>query len=522
MTPGIRRVPRIWQRHPLRTLLLLTLAVVVIFVTVRLFSFAVSSNDQLYVRIGNQQPAFIDLHQGLPISPYMLGTNVFPEAGSNSLDKPGSGFMNYGPSISNGLHSAHIKLLRFPGGNWGDTHTFSQEQLNSFTNLLAKTDADGMIQVQVGNLSGQHTYDLAAQINQAVSVVDYMNNEHNADRTAKYAHASFRPIKFWTVGNEPDRLENPSTGEKFTVAEYVQIFIKFSLAMHEKDPHIQIFGPEVSQFYGARSGPFDTKGQLWMEGFLKGVGDYERTHPQLAFHLLDGVSFHRYQFDDAHLASALLMSSTNEWNYLIAELRQSIAQSFERELPIAVTEINTNPGDAVPTRGFAALWWADTLGMLMSQRVTYSAFFATEGVEAPYPLFSNYGNVLHETAMLRAMQLFSHLQSNFVPLDIQRTPVSVYATQDDAHQTVGLLFINKSNHAQLAQVVPQSSLLGNPWPHLDVSMKEYSMTVIALHRDGGAEAYSYIVPTGTNAEAAPLLHTICAQGGTTLVDNKLC
>ena len=38
--------------------------------------------------------------------------------------------------------------------------------------------------------------------------------------------------------------------------------------------------------------------------------------------------------------------------------------------------------------------------------------------------------------MLRVMQLFAHLQHNFVPLQVQHEPVSVYATQDDTQQTV--------------------------------------------------------------------------------------
>src|SRR5947209_18978497 len=41
------------------------------------------TSEQFYVRIGNQQPALVDLRQSLPVSPYLLGVNVFPQAGTD-------------------------------------------------------------------------------------------------------------------------------------------------------------------------------------------------------------------------------------------------------------------------------------------------------------------------------------------------------------------------------------------------------------------------------------------------------
>ena len=121
-----------------------------------------------------------------------------------------------------------------------------------------------------------------------------MNDPKSSFRTGQNASAPFHPIKFWTVGNEPDLLINSDTGKRFTVEEYTKDFIQFSLAMHQNDSTIQVFGPELSQFDGVGVGPKDANGQLWMEDFLKGVHAYEQAHPDLNFHLLDGVSFHYY------------------------------------------------------------------------------------------------------------------------------------------------------------------------------------------------------------------------------------
>jgi hypothetical protein len=160
-----------------------------------------------------------------------------------------------------------------------------------------------------------------------------------------------------------------------------------------------------------------------MDSFLKGVDEYEKAHPELKFHLLDGISFHRYPLTDASEALTILPSSTDEWNYMLPPLRQLIRQDLGRDAPIAVTEINTNPTKQMPSRGLAALWWADTLGTLMDQEVEYVAFFSAEGVDTPYPLFTSDG--LRQTPMYRVMQLFSHLQHNLIPVAAQHDPISI-------------------------------------------------------------------------------------------------
>jgi len=485
---------------------------------VRLSTTLSAADDQLLVQIGGQETATVDLRQSLPISPYLFGANTFPEASSSSLDREHTGFMSYSPLIASGLQDAHIKLLRFPGGTWGEEHLLSYNQLNAFSALLSQAGAEGMVQARLSGPIGNVPLNLAsltARADLAGSWVDYMNNLHSNQRTGTYAYAPFHPIKFWTVGNEPDQLLNPDTGKPFTVAAYTNAFIQFSLIMHQIDPTIQVFGPELSQFYGVGDGPTDARGQLWMDSFLKGVGAYEQAHPQLTFHLLDGVSFHSYPLTDASKAPSVLLSSTDQWNYLLPPLQQVIRQDLGRDAPIAVTEINTNPAANVPTPGIAALWWADTLGALMEQHVGYAAFFSTEGVDTPYPLFTSNG--LHQTAMLRVLQVFAHLQHTLIPVTVQRDPVSLYATQDETHQAVSLLFVNKSPVVQLAQVSAQNQFLGNsPWHDVNISLAGYSLTLVTLHRNGGAEAYSYDVPTLGNSTVGSLNYTVCGKASDVL------
>lgn len=521
----LHKLPRPSIRH-LRLLQFISvgLLILLIFSLVRLSMTLSNTNDQLLVQLGNQGTAVVDLRQSLPISPYLFGVNVFPKINTNSVDQDYSGFMSYSPPIANGLQSANIRLLRFPGGSWGEDHLLSYDQLNAFSTLLSQIGAEGMVQVHLTGPVGHSGNYLATLTNRATLAgdwVDYMNNPSSSLRAGKYAHAPFHPIKFWMVGNEPDQLINPDTGKPFTVAEYVNDFIQFSTMMHQNNPTIQVFGPEISQFYGVGVGPRDPLGQLWMENFLKGVGAYEKAHPELKFHLLDGVSFHLYPTSDANKAPAVLLSSTDEWDYLLPPLRQLVRQNLGRDAPIAITEINSNPTKQVASRGITALWWADTLGSLMDQGMEFVAFFAAEGVETPYPLFTTDG--LHETPMFRVMQVFSHMQSNLIPVAAQHDPISMYATQDDTHQTVSLLFVNKSAVTEFAQISPQSPFFGiSSWQNLDVSLFGYSITLITLHHTGGAEAYSYKVPTIDNASTGVLIHAICGKQTDPLGNDTPC
>jgi hypothetical protein len=518
--PSSRRSKRKGRRR-LFAIFSVLLLVMLILAAVRLMSVESGNNDQLVLKIGNQQQALIDLRQpGIPISPYLYGVNVFPKVGTTSIDSVNgnfTGFMSYDAPIVDGLQNASIKLLRFPGGSWGEdqpgqNHILSYEQLYDFSTLLYQVGADGMIQARLSNpinVSGIPA-SLAERANLAGNWVDFMSNPHSDFRKGIFAHVPIHPIKFWSVGNEPDKLMDPDQpGKPLTVAAYVKDFIAYSIAMHQNNPTIKVFGPEISQFYGVDAGPKDSMGTLWMEGFLEGVAKYEMAHPDLKFHLLDGVSFHRYQFTDASSSPYLLMSSPDEWNYLLPSLHQFVRQTMGRDLPVAITEINTNPNAQVPTRGQAALWWADTLGTLMNQQAEFVAYFSAEGVQRPYPLFNPDGS---QTAMYRVMELFSHLQHDLIPLQIQHDPVSVYATQDDAHQALSLLFINKSGTNQFAEVSSQNQLFGfSPWQTQDISIGANSMVLITMHRSGDAVAFSFIVPGTSDATINPLIQTVCGK-----------
>ena len=501
------------KRNRRLKLLLLILVGVLIVAIVRVAANLYVGNTTLIVQVEGQQSGRIDLNQSIAISPYLLGSNVFPRIGTDSKDQANSGFMSYGQQVILGLQSARIKLLRFPGGNWGEQHTLSHTQLDDFSELLNQVGAQGIMQVQLSDPNDVTPVNLQTRATRAALLVDYMNNSKSIQRTNP--HAAFHPITYWTIGNEPDLLTNPDTGRKYTVAEYTQAFITFSLAMHQKDANIKIFGPEVSSYNG-QSGPKDANGKLWVEDFLRGISTYEQTHA-LPFRLLDGVSFHYYPFGDTQVKASTLMQNPEQWDTILPSLHQFIRQQFGEDLPIAITEINTNPGKIVPPQNLAATWWADTLGKLMSNQVQYVAFFSTEGVDSPYPLFLKQG--LQETAMLRTMQLFAQLQQDFVPMQGEHSQVDMYATQDPRHATVSVLFINKTNNSQNVNVQSDSFLPFSPWQHANLTIPANGIVVLTLHRGGSDEAFSFST-SGNSQQVTPAIQNVTC--GTNTASTGIC
>lgn len=502
--------------------LLLTLpAGVLILAVVLVTANQFRSNTTLLVHIAGQAQVRVDLSQSLPLSSYLFGSNVFPMNGTSSKDPGGQGFMSYDPQVVSGLRSAGVRLLRFPGGNFGEEHTLSTQQLDAFSNLLNQVGAEGLMQVQLSDPLDTPPVPLATRATRAALLVEYMNNPHSIQRSDG---APYHAIKYWSIGNEPDLLTNPDTGKIYTVAQYTQAFIAYSLAMHTKDPSIQVFGPELSQ-YSLAGGPKDSQGILWMQGFLTEIGDYERTH-NLPFHLLDGVSFHYYPFKDGQQDAPALLNNPAQWDTLVPDMRQLIRQTFGQDLPIAITEINTNSGTVPPPQNLSALWWAETLGDLMNNRVEYVAFFSAEGVDSPTPLFLQKG--LTETAMLRVMQLATHLQSNLVPIQGLQGAVSVYATQDDSHATTSLFFVNQTSGSQhitvqAESIVPWSSwqgtrltlqghsvdILKSPWQAANLTLQGESMAVLTLHRNGSDDVF-YFNDTDNGQQIVPeLQHIVC-------------
>ncbi|MCG2786985.1 MAG: hypothetical protein L6461_17985 [Anaerolineae bacterium] len=279
--------------------------------------------DMLYVDPG------LDLG---PISPLVYGTNHGPWAAVPA-------------SRLEDAYNLPVTVIRFPGGEWGDRNTLRSYQIDQFIDFCNRIGATATINVRT----------MTGTPEEAVELVRYVNIEKGYG------------IRYWAIGNEPQFYE-AALGEPYTVERFNREFRAFALAMKAVDPTIQIIGPELTNFGpDLASNPKDSEGKDWMVEFLRANGD-----------VVDIVSIHRYPFPANAMSPARtvddLRADTVNWTSTLRTLRDLVQAETGRDLPIAVTETNSDwskavGGEASPDSFYNAIWWADSLGRMIRENV---------------------------------------------------------------------------------------------------------------------------------------------------------
>lgn len=262
---------------------------------------------------------------------------------------------NYGPWIfvlpemRPQVVAARISFLRFPGGNWGDLNDLQEWQIDQFIAFAKQVNAEPSISVRL----------LKGTPENAAALVQYVN------LTKKYG------VKYWSIGNEPSLY-----GKDYDTARFNTEWRLFAKAMRDVDPSIKLIGPETHQFTADESkNPKDVNGRDWLIEFLKANGDN-----------VDVIAVHRYPFPaDGRTPPTRdqLLANSREWDDIIPALRKAIRENAKKDLPIAVTEVNSNwasmsGGEATPETFYNALWWADSLGRMIRNRVDMVGQFALQ------------------------------------------------------------------------------------------------------------------------------------------------
>jgi hypothetical protein len=281
---------------------------------------------------------FVDASQGLgTINPYVYGANFGPWVGV-PVD------------LMDEADQAGITYLRFPGGQWGDQNDLKDYQIDRFISLALRLGAEPKINVRLAGGSPD----------KAAEMVRYCNitNDYN--------------VRYWSIGNEPSLYTN-IYGD-YDTEMYNKEWREFAEAMRAVDPEIILIGPEIHQYTGnPETDPRDAAGRDWTREFLIANGD-----------LVDIVAIHRYPFPTSMTGPPKtiddLRANSREWETIIPNLRALIRETTGRDLPVAVTEINSDwshatGGDATPDSFYNAIWWGDVLGRLIRQRVDIVAYF---------------------------------------------------------------------------------------------------------------------------------------------------
>jgi hypothetical protein len=373
----------------------------------------------------------IDAAQELgPISPYISGVNHGPWA-TVPFD------------LSIYALDAGITFIRFPGGNYGDDHNLRELQIDQFIQMTRQYGAEPHMSVRLQD----------GTVEAAAAMVEYTNVEKD------YA------VRYWSIGNEPNLF-----GEEYDTAQFNSDWRAYAEAMLAVDPDIILVGPDINTYVAdGAANPKDASGKDWMEEFLKANGD-----------LVDIVSIHRYPFprtmNTAPPAPAELLDSAREFDTTIPFLRQTIRDITGRDIPVAVTEVNSNwshtaGAETTPDSYLNAVWWADAMGRLIRQQVDIIAFFSLQSspqlgaygmlastelrpVYHVYPIYKMFGRTL--------LQASSGVEN-----------VSVYASRrDDGAITVVMINMNEGEQSVPVRFdgLTQAELNAEVW-RLDSTME---------------------------------------------------
>lgn len=296
-------------------------------------------------------PLTVDASQDLGvISPFVYGSNM------NLYTIVPGGLMQDAQQLG-------LKLMRFGGGD-----TDRQDLRNSIVDLFIlqarALGAEPLLSVRLLGGTPEH----------AAEVVQYtLDKGYN--------------IHYWSIGNEPNLFQALMGVERYTTDDLNSQWRVIAEAMLAVDPTIQLVGPDITQYipltvdgdtitYAPASSGLDPDGRDWLVEFLKANSD-----------LLAMVSIHRYPYPGAGNAGATiegLRSINDEWDTVIPNVRQIIRQYAGRDIPLAITEINSNSanstgGEASLDSYFNSLWLGDVLGRLITLKIEAVTYWDLQG-----------------------------------------------------------------------------------------------------------------------------------------------
>ncbi len=335
---------------------------------------------------------FVDGAQKLgPISPYIYGSSYGP-------------WVNVRVELLPQAEASGVTYLRFPGGEWGDRNDLRDFHIDRFVEFARWMGAEPQINVRLPEGSP----DAAAEL------VRYSNvdNDYN--------------VRYWAIGNEPNLYTNHIVHEDYDTVRYNREWREFAEAMLAVDPDILLLGPGTSQFTGnPETDPRDEAGRDWVREFLLANGD-----------LVDVVAVHRYPFPTSMAGPPQtiddLRANSREWDTIIPNLRVLIRETTGRDLPVAISEVNSDwshaiGGEATPDSFYNAIWWGDVLGRMIRQKVDIVAHFILQchtgqggwGLLAKYEVRPSY----------YVYQMYQHFGDELLYASSDDPDVSIYAAR---------------------------------------------------------------------------------------------
>ena len=395
-----------------------------------------------------------DVFQG-SINPFVYGVNHGPWAVVTDKTFPYA-------------QAAGVTMVRFPGGNWGDENDLQPYHIDQFVQLGEQMGSEVSLTVRLFGGSPE----------KAAALVQYANIDND------YA------IRYWAIGNEPTLYATSRGAPDYGVEQFNGEWRAFAEAMKAVDESIVLIGPELHQFGpDLQSTPKDPFGLDWMSGFLEANGD-----------LVDIVSIHRYPFPQGRGGRAAtveeLVAASAEWDEIIPYLRGLVFEITGRDLPIAVTEINSHwsnaiGGEATPDSYMNAIWWADVLGRLITNQVAVVNYFTLQS----HPSIGGYG--LLSRSDLRptytVYQMYQEFGENLVFSACDDPGLGIYAaTGADGRLTAILINLGSEDVTRPVIINGQDYDLTSVW-RFDETDLLHELTMVADEIIGGLQIPGYSI-----------------------------
>ena len=377
-----------------------------------------------------------------------------------------------------------LNLLRFPPGQAGDQQPVSQELINDSAKVAKAVGGDMVVEVQLRGGTPE----------QAANSVRYANLQK------KYG------ARFWEVGNEPDLYPRRVDEPDFSPGWYNERFRAYAEAMKAEDPSIKLFGPVLSN-----------KLDEWMRPFISECGD-----------IADGLSWHFYG-GDSKQSEAALLASTAKFDQQVAKVRgwwQDPAvnpKGHARQVPLLISEYGASYVTSVSknlTTQAAALWTADMLGHLVTQRIDMAAYFTLWGIEN-HGVWDSRGKI---RPVYYSFLLFNQFGDRLLKAESDRPLLPAYAAlrPDGA---LSLMIVNKDPDTTYRPTIDlqgfsaaapvrvwrhdkqtpgASSDYAGPLAPLDISIPPYSTTMLVIPARSGLPTPLIVAGAGCAALLAGL------------------
>ena len=280
--------------------------------------------------------AFAAVANAQKISPYLFGQNHWMDR-SDEGTRPGYIYMLW-PKIK----ESGIKVVRIGGGGY-ERRLPNRPALTSIIDSIQGIGAEPILQVP-SHYSAE----------EAMELVRYFNN--NPER---------KPIKYWSIGNEPLlRVRNDRATMMKTLEEVVYPFlIRLAPAMKEVDPTIKIFVFDCEGLPGANTERFNYEAHEALCGGRLDITGKDKNGNWM----VDGINFHSYPNNQNYTRDHVIFNST----YMIRESAKQLLGLIERankkhgrtgdaRLMWGLTEINVTAGN--PDREVSGIGCPSFLG----------------------------------------------------------------------------------------------------------------------------------------------------------------